>query len=289
MKYTYTIEELKLAVENSLSLSETCRKLNIKPVGGNLKTIKLKIKENNIDDSHFTGQAWNVGTKFVKFAKQYKLEEILIENSPYRSPNKLKNRLINAGLKDKQCEICKNTTWLNQEIKLEIHHVNGINTDNRIENLQVLCPNCHAYTDNYRGKNAKRSALSERRDVEYRKFRETPAEMRGNPEPSLVTKEGAETLHGKPKSKNLKKHICVGCKKIFTGKKQKYCSVECYREQNSNNRPSVIDLLMVLKTHEYNFVQVGKLYNVSDNAVRKWCKLYKILDMVKRKSSAQTE
>ena len=69
------------------------------------------------------------------------------------------------------------------------------NYDNRLENLVVLCPNCHSQTDNYRGR-AKLSALSEMRDVEYRKFRETLTDNAdGNPEPSFRNEEGAETRH----------------------------------------------------------------------------------------------
>ena len=87
---------------------------------------------------------------------------------------------------------------MGQEIPLEIHHVNGNNTDDRLTDLLLLCPNCHALTHNYRGK-TKLSALSEKRDVEYRKFKEALAgNADGNLEPSL-RKEGAETRHGTPK------------------------------------------------------------------------------------------
>lgn len=56
------------------------------------------------------------------------------------------------------CECCGLKLWQNKNIPLELHHVNGIKDDNRIENLQLLCPNCHALTDNYRGKNIGMSA-----------------------------------------------------------------------------------------------------------------------------------
>ena len=89
------------------------------------------------------------------------------------------------------------------KIPLELHHVNGINTDNRIENLQILCNNCHAQTKNFRkGK----SAISERREVEYRKFKESlTSNVDGNLEPSLSNKKGAETRHDTSKSKIKKK------------------------------------------------------------------------------------
>jgi len=71
--------------------------------------------------------------------------------------------------------------------------------NNRIDNLQLLCPNCHAQTDNYRGR-AHLSALSERRDVECRKFKEALTDNAdGNLEPSLIFEEGAETRHDTPK------------------------------------------------------------------------------------------
>jgi len=144
-------DEIKQVVAKSKSIAEVCRYLGIKPNGGNYKTIHKEIKEYDIDTSHFTGQGWNVGLGF-KPKKKRPLEEILTENSNYQT-FKLKNRLFEEGLKERRCECCNNTEWLNKPIALELHHIDGDNTNNKIENLQILCPNCHAQTDTYRGLN----------------------------------------------------------------------------------------------------------------------------------------
>lgn len=85
-------------------------------------------------------------------SNQIPLSEILIKDSIYQS-NKLRKRLINAGLKNHQCETCGLVEWLGSPIPLELDHINGDKHDNRLSNLRVICPNCHALTDTYRGKN----------------------------------------------------------------------------------------------------------------------------------------
>ena len=65
----------------------------------------------------------------------------------------MKNQLLKIGVKTHICENCESTEWLGIKIPLELHHINGNRFDNRIENIQLLCPNCHALTENYRAKN----------------------------------------------------------------------------------------------------------------------------------------
>ena len=69
----------------------------------------------------------------------------------------LKTHLFNAGLKANCCEACGITEWLGRPLTMALHHINGDSRDNRLENLQILCPNCHAQTDNFAGRNAIRN------------------------------------------------------------------------------------------------------------------------------------
>lgn len=257
MKYKHTKESLEKVIKESLSLSEVCRKLGIIAAGGNYKTLRNKITEYNIDISHFTGQGWNTGKKYRKVITPIPLDDILIQGSVYKS-NKLKIRLFESGLKIQTCECCGLSEWMGNKINLELHHMNGDSNDNRLENLQILCPNCHSMTDNYRGKNVKRKKT----------------------EPSSIWLDVIE------QSKNLElpkkiKH-CKSCGNEYSGNSKKYCSIECYYDGKRVNKtiPKVPELLESFEKYK-TFTSVGRYYNVSDNAVRKWCENYGIMEIIK--------
>lgn len=165
-KRKWTDEQFIDAVNNSLSYAQVLEKLGLKVAGSNYDTVKRKIQELHLDISHMTGQAWNQGERYRNFSPAKPLSEILIEHSTWINSNNLRKRLLKEGLKEYKCECCNRTEWLGKPIKLELHHVNGVKDDLRIENLQILCPNCHAYTDNYRGKNIGMSAQEKTLDVE---------------------------------------------------------------------------------------------------------------------------
>lgn len=77
-----------------------------------------------------------------------------LTNSKDIQSNKVRKKLLEEGYKEYKCECCGNTEWMGQPIPLELHHIDGNRYNNVIENFQLLCPNCHAFTDSYRGKNS---------------------------------------------------------------------------------------------------------------------------------------
>jgi 5-methylcytosine-specific restriction endonuclease McrA len=82
--------------------------------------------------------------------------EVLLSPGRGTTRASIKPRLIQAGLLTEKCARCGIMEWLGQPLSLELHHVNGVNSDHRLENLQLLCPNCHSQTDTYGGRNAKK-------------------------------------------------------------------------------------------------------------------------------------
>jgi len=147
----YSKENLEKMVNESNNFSDVTRKLGLRPFYGNRQTVKKYIKLFNINTNHFR----NYGTTNRNKNKK-KLEDILVENSTYIYTSNLKEKLYNAGLKKRLCEICnQGEIWNNKKISLILDHINGVNNDNRIENLRIVCPNCNATLPTHGGKNVK--------------------------------------------------------------------------------------------------------------------------------------
>lgn len=135
----YSEELLGPVVARCETWAQVCRELGVRPMTGSQTHIKKRAVEFGLDYSHFKGKAFNKGRTFTKKS----IEEYLVEESTAKSGH-LRKRLISSGLKEAECEICHLTEWLDQPIPLELDHINSDHWDNRLENLQILCPNCHA-------------------------------------------------------------------------------------------------------------------------------------------------
>lgn len=139
----------KLVVECN-SYAEMLRKLGKSNSGTATKLLKEKLDDYGITHNFINN---TTGGKINKIP----LEEILKENRPYKSQD-LKRRLIEEGYKLNKCENpeCGISEWHGHSLVLQLHHINGNHNDNRLENLQILCPNCHSLTENFNGKKLKK-------------------------------------------------------------------------------------------------------------------------------------
>jgi DNA-binding CsgD family transcriptional regulator len=107
----------------------------------------------------FSKQTWHAAIRrgaIVPRPSVLSLVELCAAATP-RSRGHLKQRLIAAGVKAERCEACGLERWRDAPLRMALHHVNGDRLDNRIENLALLCPNCHSQTDNFAGRNRGRA------------------------------------------------------------------------------------------------------------------------------------
>jgi hypothetical protein len=140
----WTDADLIKAVAESTTKSDVVRKLHLSVrSSGNYQTIDKYIKKLNLDISHFKSEV------FGSIPKQKPLHEILIINSEHTNTSNLKDRLIRCSLLENKCYNCGINDWLNVKLSLHLDHINGERTDNRIDNLRLLCPNCHSITPTY--------------------------------------------------------------------------------------------------------------------------------------------
>jgi hypothetical protein len=148
MKNKYLKENFEPIIMNSKNLTEVLIKFNLGIKGNNRKTLQKYIKLYNINISHFETSNDRY-ERTIKYYLQNKhkisLDKILVVNSTYSSTNDLKNRLYKERLKERKCEKCEqDENWNGEHISLILDHINGINNDNRFENLRIVCPNCNA-------------------------------------------------------------------------------------------------------------------------------------------------
>lgn len=149
-------DDLRDAVRASVSLAGVQRRLGYQPSGGMHRYLTHRITLLGLDTGHFTGQGWAKGTRRQGGFCSRPLGEVLVSRSTYSNSARLRQRLINEGLKEPRCERCGLDAWFGEQLPLALDHINGDPCDNRLENLRILCPNCHALTDTWCGRKRRR-------------------------------------------------------------------------------------------------------------------------------------
>jgi Zn finger protein HypA/HybF involved in hydrogenase expression len=255
-KIDTNVEGFKEIVASSQSIREVAHRLGYKESGGIYKLLKIAFLKYAVDTSHFTGKLWNHSRfrendeRINRSAEktQAPWSEVFCYGSPYKNIYLLR-RLILAGKKQYRCENCGINEWDGRPLRLQVHHLNGDNLDNREDNLKVLCPNCHSQTDTY------------------------SCGMRENSKKNKWWQ-------------NLSRpHSPIGKRRILevdeVGDSNSPVGSSEWRKKDRPNqrkidRPSKEELSDLIKT--FSWRELGRQFSVSDNAVRKWAKRYGIVD-----------
>ena len=217
-------------------MADALRRLGLTPAGGNHLTLRKLIDRYGLSTEHFDPY-WALHGPRRGLATP--LESILVEHSTYHR-NHLKRRLYDTGLKTRICELCgQGEEWNGRDMALILDHINGVRTDNRLENLQIVCPNCAATLDTHCGRKNRR----DRR-------------------PRNCLRCGTEFI---PKYRTHQ-YCSRSCGTHSKGPRQPR------PERRKVERPSREQL--VADVASLSFVAIGRKYGVSDNAVRKWIRWY---------------
>ncbi|MEU9410363.1 HNH endonuclease signature motif containing protein [Streptomyces sp. NPDC048281] len=156
----WTREVLEPVVAESTSVNDVVRRLGLDNVGGHQANIGRRIKAYGIDTSHFDPAA---RTERMKDNRRRRTPgEIFVKDASPHAPRvpsyRLKRAMREVGVEE-SCALCGiEAVWLGEPLPLEVDHVDGDWRNNRIENLRLLCPNCHSTTDSYRGRGKGRFA-----------------------------------------------------------------------------------------------------------------------------------
>lgn len=228
--------DIECWIKDGRTKAYMAKELHCKP-----ETLNSYLKIMNIQYSGVRG--WKKGNacvpnKYIPASEYIKRKSV--------SSHILRNKLLSEGIKECKCECCGLSEWRGEEIPLELHHKDGNHYNNDFANLEILCPNCHAWKHRV-NKNIKK-----------------------------IVKTSVSKYVKKTKT-SLPNH-CLDCGKIiyFSSLRCRACASRmnnaAIRRQQGRVIPDKLHLAELLQKH--SILSIGKMYDVSDNSVRKWCKMY---------------
>lgn len=144
--------ELRAAVEGATTKAEILRRLGHQVLDGLYPQLDRRLREAGIETTQLLGMGWSRGQPRPA---RTPLSDLLVRGSSTGSDG-LRRRLLREGVFEHRCACCGLTEWQGEPIPLELDHIDGDRSNNLLENLRLLCPNCHARTDTYRGRNVGR-------------------------------------------------------------------------------------------------------------------------------------
>lgn len=249
IKYDFNsldLEVVKDIVLKSSNYSEVLKKLNFSINSSVRKRLQDYLKENNIDTSHFTMKQtpFEGGIFNLELFKEY------LKNHKRIDLSSLKEKLFKYGLKEHKCEKCGRTEWEGEDIPLHLHHINFNHFDNSLENLQILCANCHEQIHHIINPN--KNSIERNYDI-------------------LINNKTTEEVFD---SDNVSK--CKICGKIIT-KGANYCDGCKKKIISENGAPSREELINSFKEC-ITLVEMGRKYNVTDKVIRRWLRARKLPD-----------
>jgi hypothetical protein len=227
----YSEAELRAVVATSRCYNDVLRHFGLRTAGGNYRLLRRWLDTWGISVDHFTLD------RAAPKRERTPLAAILVEGSSY-SRGHLKQRLYDEGIKQRMCERCgQGETWRGRPMSLILDHINGVADDNRLENLQIVCPNCAATLDTHCGR---QNRIREERRCEH----------------------CGESFVRKHRSQRF-------C--------SRRCNLAAPRAERSLaarrvERPPYEQLVAEVAAEGWS--AVGRRYGVSDNAVRKWVRTY---------------
>jgi len=205
------------------------------------------------------------------------MSDIFTKNNYHISGGRLLKELLK--IRPQECECCHFTQWLNQPIKLQVHHIDGDNTNNLVENLQLLCPNCHSYTDSW-CKNKNKKIVTDAELIQALSISKTihqalilvglnTSGTHYNRAKRLILENKISLISLTEEELNKQQpHYCIDCGTLLQTN-SKRCTRCANIAQQKVKRPNRENLKNLIRNKP--FTVIGNIFGVSDNAIRKWC------------------